>query len=49
MSVVKVLRMGLHSDFFVTSESSACGCQPEDGVSLSDRIWNNNRRYWGKQ
>ena len=46
VSVVKVLRMGLHSDFFVTSESSACGCQPEDGVSLSDRIWNNNRRYF---
>lgn len=49
LTAVKVLRMGSYPGYSVIPESSACGCQPEDGVFLSSRILNNNRRYWRKQ
>lgn len=46
LTAVKVLRMRSYPGYSVIPESSACGCQPEDGVFLSSRILNNNRRYF---
>lgn len=46
LTAMKVLRMGSYPGYSVIPESSACGCQPEDGVFLSSRILNNNRRYF---